>query len=72
MHWNGDWYMGGMGLWWLLIVAGGTLVVWLAFSAARRLGSSAQESPERVLKRRYASGEIDSETYERRLKELRK
>ena len=48
MHWNGDWHMGGMGLWWLLIIAAVGLVLWFA---ARR-GRGGQESPEQMLKRR--------------------
>lgn len=68
MHWNGDWHMGGMGLWWLLIIAAVGLVLWFA---ARR-GRGGQESPEQMLKRRYANGDIDRETYERMLEDLRK
>jgi uncharacterized membrane protein len=71
MHWNGDWHMGWMGLWWILIVPVLIAVVWFAFSAARRNGS-AQESPEQVLKRRYANEEMDREAYERMLEDLRK
>ncbi len=37
----------------------------------RRRGS-AQESPELVLKRRYADGEMDRETYEPMIENLRK
>ena len=67
--------MGGMWVWWLLGLALIVLVVWLV---ARVGGSSHEnetarhESPEETLKRRYASGEIDSEEYERRLRDLRK
>lgn len=64
--------MGGMSSWWLLIIAVLALVVWFALAAARRRGSGAQESPEQVLKRHYANGEIDSEAYARKLEELRK
>ena len=38
MHWNGDWQMGWMGLWWILIVPVLIAVVWFALSAARRRG----------------------------------
>lgn len=71
MHWNGDWHMGWMGLWWILIVPVLIALVWFALSAGRRR-DGAQESPEQVLKRRYANGELDRETYERKLEELRK
>ncbi|MCJ7488658.1 MAG: hypothetical protein MUO87_00720 [Thermoplasmata archaeon] len=57
---------------WLLIIAVLALVVWFALSAARRRGDGAQGSPEQVLKRHFANGEIDSATYERKLEELRK
>ena len=72
MHWNGDWHTGWMSLSWLPIIAVLALVVWYALSAARRRGERVQDSPEQVLKRHYANGEIDSETYERKLEELRK
>ena len=72
MHWNSDWHMGWMGMWWILIVPVLIAVVWFAISAARRRSDGARESPEQVLKRRYASGEIDREAYERMLDELRK
>jgi len=51
MHWNGDWHMGWMGPWWILIVPVLIAVSWFALSAARRRGDGAQESPEQVLKR---------------------
>ena len=59
-------------MWWILIVPVVIAVVWFALSATRRRGDGVQESPEQVLKRHYANGEIDSETYERKLEELRK
>jgi putative membrane protein len=71
MHWNDDWHTAWMGLWWILIVPVLIAVVWFALSAARRR-DGAQESPEQVLKRHYANGELDSETYERKLEALRK
>lgn len=71
MHWD-DWHMGGwMGLWWILIIAAIVAVIWFAVAASRRGGES-RESPEQALKRRYANGEIDRETYERMLSDLRK
>jgi putative membrane protein len=71
MPWNSDWHMGWMGLWWILIVPVLIALVWFALSARRRR-DGARESPEQVLKRRYANGELDGETYERKLEELRK
>jgi putative membrane protein len=71
MHWNSDWHMGWMGMWWILIVPVVIAVVWFALSAARRRNNGAQESPEQVLKRRYAKGEIDHATFQRILTELK-
>lgn len=71
MHGYGDWHMGWMGIWWILIVPVLIALVWFALSAGRRR-DGAQESPEQVLKRHFANGELDSETYQRRLEELRK
>lgn len=75
-YWGGyGWWMWiGMALFWIvvvgLIVA---VVVWLANSGAGgRFGPPRQESPEDILKRRYARGEIDDEEYHRRLEELRR
>ncbi len=70
MHWSGDWHMGWMGLWWILIVPVLIALVWFAFSAGRRRG--AQESPEPLLKRHYADGELERVRYEQKLEELRK
>lgn len=62
--------MGGMWLWWILILIVIGVGVWYALSAAGK-GGTKEESPEAVLKRRYANGEIDRETYERMLSDLR-
>ena len=40
MHWNGDWHMGWMGMWWIVIVPAVIAVVWFALSAARRRGDT--------------------------------
>lgn len=64
--------MAWMGLWWVLGLAVLVLLVW-AF--ARGIGASSvgdETSPESILKRRYARGEIDEQEYERRLTNLRK
>lgn len=72
MHWTGGWHMGWMSMWWLLIIAVLVLVAWFARSAASRNDGTQQESPEQVLKRRYARGEVDRATYEKMLEDLRK
>jgi len=67
MGWG--WGMGGIGFGVLLLVAGAVvLVVWLARSGAG--GAVGAESADRILKRRYAAGEIDREDYLRRLEDL--
>ena len=62
-----------MVLWWLF---GIVLLVALIWAVARAAGSSVRgprdESPETILKRRYARGEFDREEYERRLADLRR
>lgn len=63
--------MGWMGLWWLLIAAAIVAVILLAPSTSHR-GDRGQEPPERIVKRRYARGEIDRATYERMLEDLRR
>jgi uncharacterized membrane protein len=61
--------MGWMMMWWLLGVGLITALVW---ALVRRGSGDASDSPEAILKRRYASGEIDQQTYEQMLGELRK
>jgi putative membrane protein len=65
------WHMGWMFLWWVLGLACVGLFVWVLVRAATPTVREA-ESPELILKRRYAHGEIDRDEYERRLSDLRK
>lgn len=71
--WPMDGHMGWMWLWWLFGLALLVLVIW---AIARAAGAPAsrrdEESPEGILKRRYARGELDEQEYERRLNNLRK
>ena len=64
--------MAWMGLWW--IVGLGLLIafVWAIARAATTGTSAPLESPETVLKRRYANGEMSGDEYEQRLRDLRK
>jgi len=66
-------HMGWMWLWWIGGLVALLLVVWVVARAAGTAGPArSEESPETVLKRRYARGEIDRDEYERRLNDLRR
>ena len=65
--------MGMMAIWWLLGLVVLGMVIWAVIRAAGSPGNGrGEESPETILKRRYARGEVDREDYERRLTDLRK
>jgi putative membrane protein len=64
--------MGWMAIWWIIGVALIVVVVRaLLRASAGRAVTDGRESPEEILKRRYASGEIDRETYQRMLADLK-
>ncbi len=71
------WGMGGhmgwgwFGAWWILIVII-VIVLFFVINPSRRGGWRQGDSAEETLKRRYARGEIDRETYVRMLEDLRK
>ncbi|MCH7229430.1 hypothetical protein L0U85_00925 [Glycomyces sp. L485] len=76
---DGDWSGWGWGwmmlmplLWILLIGAIVWAVVRLAHPGGHRDASARAESAKEVLDRRYASGEIDEETYQRMSERLAK
>jgi putative membrane protein len=59
-----------MGLFWLVVIG---VVVWALATllpAARNGGRPRPDSPEEILDRRFASGEIDVEQYRRAREEL--
>lgn len=63
--------MAGMWFWWLLAIGLIGVVAWTVVRSASRTGNGASESPQEILKRRYARGEIDKDEYEKRLQDLR-
>src|SRR5262245_24638522 len=69
-YWHSGWHMWWMTSSWLLgiVIIGLFLWAWIRGTAFEM----PPESPEAILKRRYAQGEINSEEYHRRLTELRK
>ena len=75
MPWDDGWHMGwmmtGWSIFWMLIVLG---AIWVILRGGSFVpGQPGQtDSPETVLKRRYALGDISREEYERRLNDLRK
>ena len=68
-HWDGH-HWGWMVLWWLFVLVVIAVIIWVVVVLVRR--SSAKETPEQHLKSRYARGEIDRETYEQMLDDLRR
>ena len=65
----------GFGLMWALWLIIAIVAIWAAIrflTASPRGASGGSESPEEVLKKRYARGEISREEYERILQDLRK
>jgi putative membrane protein len=69
-------YMGSMGwwmaLWWLAGIVVLVLLVRLVTSSLGGPAARVDETPEQILKRRYARGEIEREEYQRRLEDLRR
>lgn len=61
-----------MAFWWIGGLAVFLLFIWLVTRAAAGPPTRSEESPEQILKRRYARGDIDREEYDRRLTDLRK
>lgn len=68
--------MGSMGwwmvLWWVAGILVLVLLVRLVIGSPGGFSRRDDETPEQILKRRYAKGEIDSEEYQHRLADLRR
>ena len=69
-------YMGSMAgwmwLWWITGIVVLVLLVRLVAGSTSGVSRRDDETPEQILKRRYAKGEIDSEEYQHRLTDLRR
>ncbi len=67
-------YGGHMAWMWFGWIAGVGVLVLMVWAVARAAGGArgVDDSPETILKRRYARGEIDREEYERRLSDMRR
>lgn len=69
MGWGG-W---GMMLFWVILLIGVLAAVWAIFSGRwRSTDRPRPNSAEEMVRQQYARGEIDEETYRRRLEELRR
>jgi putative membrane protein len=68
--------MGSMGwwmvLWWVAGIAVLVLLVRLVAGTAAGFSPRSDETPEQILKRCYAKGEIERGEYQRRLEDLRR
>lgn len=60
-----------MWIWWGFLVVVLLWVFWSLFATAARRRESGSGSAEEILKKSYAKGEIDRETYEQKLHDLR-
>lgn len=75
MHWFDGTGWEHMGMMWIWVVLGllvvAALVVFLVRGAASTsIRGEADDDPEAIVKRRYASGEIDEDEMKRRLDQL--
>ena len=68
------WFDGGHMIWMALswLIGIGLFVLLVLFIAGTIRPSQPNESPDTILRRRYAAGEIDTEEFERRLAVLHK
>ncbi len=69
--WNYGGHMAWMWVWWLLGLTLLGVIIWAVARTAAPHGPAGDDSPEAILKRRYARGELNRDEYEQRLKDLR-
>lgn len=63
MQWTDNWHMGLMWVSLALLLIGSLLAITrVVAKASSQHDANRQESPRRILQRRYAAGEIDEET----------
>ncbi len=62
--------MGGMLLFWIVLIVLAVLLVRGLFQSNRSRGSSAPQTPRQILDQRYARGEITREQYLTMLKDI--
>ena len=67
----GWWGMGGMWIFWIVMIVVIVLLIRLIMPSTTS-GTRSGESPEDILKKRYARGEIDHKTYQKMLEDLRR
>jgi len=63
--------MAWVGIWWVLGAAAIAFVLWVMLASTRGPMNGRPDSPERIAKRRYAQGEIDRETFQKLIHDLR-
>jgi uncharacterized membrane protein len=63
--------MAWMGVWWVLAAAAFAFVLWVMVASPRGPTNGRADSPERIAKKRYAQGEIDRETFQKIIHDLR-
>jgi uncharacterized membrane protein len=63
--------MAWMGVWWVLGAAAVAFVLWVMLASTRGPVNGRTDSPERIAKKRYAQGEIDRETLQKIIHDLR-
>lgn len=69
--WHGVGHMGGMWLWWILGIAIIGVLAWVVVKPLSSNSRDNESTPEELLTRRYAQGDIDKDDYEKRLSDLR-
>lgn len=72
MMWGLDGHMGWMWLSWVVGLVLLCLLVWAIVRVGTQSEPRTDDTPEAILKRRYARGDLDHEEFERRLADLRR